>query len=228
MTTAHRPTWNAAIASGSNPGGNLMVAQTTKVANEDAASMLKIKYRQASQGAPDERVSRREFREELERKEQRARDEREGKGKQKDMRKHFEDNRAALEDNPFPEDADEDMPSEKASDDEDDNDDDDEEDTEELMRELAKIKKEREAEEEKRKEQQKKQDDRQRRDAVMQANPLMASGDLSLKRRWDDDTVFKNQAQTAPKQKQRFINDAVRSDFHKKFLSKYVWMDGHA
>ena len=25
----------------------------------------------------------------------------------------------------------------------------------------------------------------------------------------------------APKPKQRFINDAIRNDFHKKFLSKY-------
>ena len=54
----------------------------------------------------------------------------------------------------------------------------------------------------------------------MKGNPLLADGaDVSLKRRWDDDTVFKNQARTAPKVKQRYINDAVRSDFHKKFLS---------
>eukprot|EP00971_Amphidinium_carterae_P321057 6381994-Amphidinium_carterae.1 len=32
------------------------------------------------------------------------------------------------------------------------------------------------------------------------------------------------QARTAPKQKQRYINDAVRSDFHRKFLQKYVWV----
>ena len=34
--------------------------------------------------------------------------------------------------------------------------------------------------------------------------------------------VFKNQAATAPKQQKRWVNDAVRSDFHRKFLSKYI------
>eukprot|EP00438_Fugacium_kawagutii_P018335 Skav212484 [mRNA] locus=scaffold385:571842:572543:+ [translate_table: standard] len=46
MTTAHRPTWNAAIASNSNPGGNMMVAQTTKINNRDAATFKKMKFRQ--------------------------------------------------------------------------------------------------------------------------------------------------------------------------------------
>merc|ERR1712014_302670 len=130
------------------------------------------------------------------------------------------------EDNPFPEDADDDVASQpsKESDKEDDNDDDDEdEDTEELMRELARIKKEREEEEEK-----KKEDERARRDEIMKGNPLLQSGDFSLKRKWDDETVFQNQARTAPKTKQRFINDAVRSDFHRKFLNKYIWVDGTA
>merc|ERR1712066_411537 len=112
-------------------------------------------------------------------------------------------------------------PSEKSGDD----DDDEDEDTEELMRELAKIKKEREEEEERKKEEKRKEDERSRRDEIMQGNPLVHGSDVSLKRSWDDDTVFKNQARTAPKQKQRFINDAVRSDFHKKFLNKYVWVD---
>mmetsp|Transcript_3289 Transcript_3289/g.7320 ORF Transcript_3289/g.7320 Transcript_3289/m.7320 type:complete len:99 (-) Transcript_3289:279-575(-) len=97
------------------------------------------------------------------------------------------------------------------------------------MRELAKIKQERAAEEEARKAEAEKMDARAKRDEVMKGNPLMmAEGDLSLKRKWDDDTVFKNQARTAPKQKQRYINDAVRSDFHKKFLNKYVWVDSIA
>jgi protein CWC15 len=45
---------------------------------------------------------------------------------------------------------------------------------------------------------------------------------FQVKRRWDDDVVFKNQARTEPKRAKRFINDTVRSDFHKKFLDRYV------
>ena len=43
-----------------------------------------------------------------------------------------------------------------------------------------------------------------------------------VKRRWDDDVVFKNQSRGAPVHKKRFVNDAIRNDFHKKFLAKYV------
>eukprot|EP00930_Biecheleria_cincta_P003658 TRINITY_DN104586_c0_g1_i1.p1 TRINITY_DN104586_c0_g1~~TRINITY_DN104586_c0_g1_i1.p1 ORF type:complete len:228 (-),score=75.83 TRINITY_DN104586_c0_g1_i1:62-745(-) len=224
MTTAHRPTWNSAIASGSNPSGNMFVAQTTKVNNRDAASFKKIKFREASQGLVEDRPSRADMAEALERKEKDARDEREGKVKEK--------KRPSMADNPFPEDADEELPSDddkkaNALGDDSDDDDDDDEDAEELMRELAKIKQEREAEAESKKALEAKQDRRVQREEVMRGNPLLADGqDLSLKRKWDDDTVFKNQARTAPKQKQRYINDSVRSDFHKKFLSKYVWVDG--
>lgn len=226
MTTAHRPTWNAAIAGGiTNSGGNF-VAQTTKINNRDAASFTSLKTRQASQAAPDERASRKEYREELERKEAKARDEREGRTESDAKRRKEEPRFQAVEDNPFPEDADDAVPSpsEKSADD----DDDEDEDTEELMRELAKIKKEREEEEEKKKQEKQMEDERSRRDEVMKGNPLVHGADISLKRSWDDDTVFKNQARTAPKQKNRYINDAVRSDFHKKFLNKYIWVDGTA
>jgi protein CWC15 len=43
-----------------------------------------------------------------------------------------------------------------------------------------------------------------------------------VKRRWDDDVVFKNQARDEPQPKKRFINDAIRSDFHRNFLRKYI------
>mmetsp|Transcript_103650 Transcript_103650/g.206074 ORF Transcript_103650/g.206074 Transcript_103650/m.206074 type:complete len:228 (+) Transcript_103650:39-722(+) len=226
MTTAHRPTWNAAVASGSNPSGGLFVAQSTKVSNRDASSFLSVKTRKLGQGMPEELKSRREFREELEKKEKQAQDERSGK---KDNKAGLGYDKApvSLEDNPFPEDADEDgapgSDSEKSS-----GDDDDDDDTEELMRELEKIKQERQAEEDKQRQDRDMQNERARRDEIMKGNPLVSNGDLSLKRRWDDDTVFKNQARTIPKEKMRFINDAVRSDFHRKFLNKYVWVDGTA
>jgi len=206
------------------------MCQTSKVANRDAAHFLKLKTRQAGQGLIEERGSRRELREDLEAREKKAREERLGISSSADSK-----SKPKAVENPFPEDADEDGPplsdesdkGEKAE--EEDDDDDEDEDTEELMRELAKIKQERAAEEEARKAEAEKMDARAKRDEVMKGNPLMmAEGDLSLKRKWDDDTVFKNQARTAPKQKQRYINDAVRSDFHKKFLNKYVWVDSIA
>lgn len=39
---------------------------------------------------------------------------------------------------------------------------------------------------------------------------------------WDDDVVFRNQSRGEPKAAKRFINDTIRSDFHRKFLNKYI------
>lgn len=100
------------------------------------------------------------------------------------------------------------------------------------MRELEKIKKER-ADEAARIEAQKKfLEERESRDAVLGANPLLKSGgaggagagalDATVKRRWDDDVVFKNQARDEPQAKKRFINDTIRNDFHRKFLTKFI------
>ena len=53
---------------------------------------------------------------------------------------------------------------------------------------------------------------------------LAASGDPSfaIKRRWDDDVVFRNQTRGQPKAQRRFINDTIRNDFHRRFLERYV------
>lgn len=41
--------------------------------------------------------------------------------------------------------------------------------------------------------------------------------------RWDDDVVFKNCAKGEDdKKKSAFINDTLRSEFHKKFMEKYI------
>ncbi|KAJ2159244.1 complexed with cef1p [Coemansia sp. RSA 552] len=95
---------------------------------------------------------------------------------------------------------------------------DSEDETAMLMRELEKIKRER-AEDKAR------QDDEEQLmngPATMSSNPLLAKPDFSVKRRWDDDVVFRNQAQDDGKPKKRFINDMLRSDFHRKFMRKYV------
>ena len=117
-------------------------------------------------------------------------------------------------------------------DDEDEDDDDDEEDEEEeLMRELERIKKERAAEAAKRQREEKEEAANERDSSILQGNPLLdpsklgaggAGGSFAVKRRWDDDVVFKNQSREPKKEARRFINDTVRNDFHKRFLNKYV------
>ncbi len=64
----------------------------------------------------------------------------------------------------------------------------------------------------------------------MTGNPLLnqqlfeAQGktDFSLKRKWYNETVFKNQARSMPEIQKRFINDTVRSDFHRRFLARAI------
>ena len=53
---------------------------------------------------------------------------------------------------------------------------------------------------------------------------MNAKTDYGVKRRWDDDVVFKNQARGTEERgkEKRFVNDLLRSDFHKKFMDKYV------
>ncbi|KZV68527.1 Cwf15/Cwc15 cell cycle control protein [Peniophora sp. CONT] len=123
--------------------------------------------------------------------------------------------------------------------DEDDSDDDDEEDeTAELLRELEKIKRERAAEKERQEQvaQQSLQADRDQEIAT--ANPLLnlaaalgtpqgvntnQKGTFAVKKRWDDDHIFKNQAvNERDKSKNGFVNDLLRTEFHKKFMGRFV------
>ncbi|KAJ2887150.1 complexed with cef1p [Coemansia aciculifera] len=105
-----------------------------------------------------------------------------------------------------------------------DDDSDDEDETAMLMRELEKIKRERA--EEKAREEQDALEQRLLGDSkgsFLGDNPLLSKRDFSVKRRWDDDVVFKNQAQGDDgKPKKRFVNDMLRSDFHRKFMKKYI------
>ena len=63
-------------------------------------------------------------------------------------------------------------------------------------------------------------------EAALTGNPLLNSSSSAassgrMKRKWNDDIVFRNQARGEPDQnKKRFINDTVRNDFHKRFLNK--------
>ncbi|KAL5332909.1 hypothetical protein BJX70DRAFT_392604 [Aspergillus crustosus] len=99
---------------------------------------------------------------------------------------------------------------------------DDEDEAAELMRELEKIKKERLAQKEKEERERAAEEEEQREVDIARGNPLLNPTEFNMKRRWDDDVVFKNQARgTEDKRGKEFVNDLLRSDFHKKFMSKY-------
>jgi len=102
--------------------------------------------------------------------------------------------------------------------------DDDEDETAELQRELEKIKRERAEKREQEEREKAAAEEAAREHDIALGNPLLnTKSDFNVKRRWDDDVIFKNQARgTEDKRKKEFVNDLLRSDFHKRFMSKYV------
>ncbi|MCJ1464268.1 complexed with cef1p [Pseudocyphellaria aurata] len=97
---------------------------------------------------------------------------------------------------------------------------DEEDETAELLRELEKIKRER-AEQRAQEESEKAEVEQEKREHdIALGNPLLnPMKDVGSKRRWDDDVVFRNQARgTENKGKKEFVNDLLRSDFHKRFM----------
>ena len=92
------------------------------------------------------------------------------------------------------------------------------------MRELEKIKKERAAAKAKEDAERAAEEEEQREIDVARGNPLLNAKDFTMKRRWDDDVVFKNQARGTEdrNKKKEFINDMLRSDFHKKFMVSFL------
>ncbi|KAI5848223.1 Cwf15/Cwc15 cell cycle control family protein [Tricharina praecox] len=105
--------------------------------------------------------------------------------------------------------------------------DDEEDETAELLRELEKIKRERAEQREKEEREKQEAEEAQKEFDIARGNPLLnpkSAADFNVKRRWDDDVIFKNQARGTDERgkKKEFVNDLLRSDFHKKFMNKYV------
>ena len=190
---------------------------------------LQIKYREHGQGTSDE-LRQRDFRKELE--------EREAKSSGSSSKSIPAGVRRAIEANSVPSkkpkldhvstanlDQDDPIDEESSS-----SDDDSDDDTAALLEELNKIKRERAQETEKKEQEKKQEEERIRMENILSGNPLLnyASGksgaaDMKVKRRWDDDVVFKNCARTEPDKKgSAFVNDSLRSEFHKKFMEKYI------
>lgn len=135
---------------------------------------------------------------------------------------------------------------EEDEDDDDSDDDDDEDETAELLRELEKIKRERAEEKERLERERNVDEEAEREERIAFGNPLLnlqnafgnnvpgspspsvassaaASRGFGVKRRWDDDVIFKNQAQGHDeKPRGEFVNDLVRTEFHRRFMKKFV------
>ncbi|KAM2613801.1 hypothetical protein TB2_028499 [Malus domestica] len=228
MTTAARPTW-APAKGGNEQGGTRIFGPSQKYSSRDMAAHTSLKPRKPGQDTQDELQNKnlREELEESERKHYSSKDK--SYSYERDRRRGnqllLEGGRRDTEIVPRNIDAD-DSDVEAQSDDESGEDDDDEEDDmEALLAELEQIKKEK-AEEKLRKERLEREEELKVKEAeLLRGNPLLngaAPASFSVKRRWDDDVVFKNQARGETKTPKRFINDTVRSDFHRKFLQKYM------
>ncbi|KAI0988907.1 hypothetical protein GJ496_000634 [Pomphorhynchus laevis] len=106
------------------------------------------------------------------------------------------------------------------------------EETTELYAELNRIKRERAQEELLEMAKNKEEEELIRRENILRGNPLFNIRDPSLpqieneftvKRRWNDDVVFKNCAKSVNDNKPvTFINDSLRSSFHRRFMDKYI------
>lgn len=236
MTSAARPTWNPAMGGFSlrDKGGI-----TGQVSSRDLNSHTTLKLRQFGQNSEEE-IRKRDLLQELRRAEKEHYEKKkrgliEDDEDEDDNKYDLENKKLKLEDNN--EDADDSessdsSSSESESDSDSDSDssgsdsEDDENETEELLKELEKIKREREEKKEQERREQEEEEARQREEEILEGNPLMQFNkkkDFAVKRRWDDDVIFKNQAKgVEEKPRKRFVNDMLRSDFHRKFMAKYV------
>ncbi|KAL6629380.1 hypothetical protein ACP70R_029145 [Stipagrostis hirtigluma subsp. patula] len=230
MTTAARPTW-APAKGGNEQGGTRIFGPSQKYSSRDLAAHTTLKPRKEGQQTQEE-LQKRNLRDELEERERKHYSSKDKSyAEERDRRKSssqllLEGSKRDADDKIVPREIDaDDDDVEPRSDDESDEDDDDDDDTEALMAELERIKKER-AEEKLRKERQQAEEEAKMKEAeLMRGNPLINMnnpGSFSIKRRWDDDVVFKNQARGETKTPKRFINDTIRSDFHRKFLQRYM------
>jgi protein CWC15 len=105
-------------------------------------------------------------------------------------------------------DSEEDEDEDEDEDDDDDSDDDDDDEEAELQRELEKIKRERAEKREREERERAAAEEEEREKDIALGNPLLNKQNFDIKRRWDDDVVFKNQARGTEDRgkKKEFIN----------------------
>ncbi|XP_011506441.1 PREDICTED: protein CWC15 homolog B [Ceratosolen solmsi marchali] len=225
MTTAARPTFDPARG-GQGRGEKDLSAISKQYSSRDLPSHTKLKYREHGQGTIEE-LKNRDFRKELEDRE------RDVKDKAAPRRLAIEPSRDASAPNSKRPKVDQvpaaSLDADDPLDEDDSESESDDDDTEALMAELQRIRKERAAEQAKKELEKRQEEERIRMENILSGNPLLnyaaQSGrtDMKVRRRWDDDVVFKNCARSEPKKKHDvFVNDSLRSEFHRKFMEKYV------
>jgi len=227
MTTAARPTWDTAKG-GTSLRERDLSAMSKQYSSRDLPSHTKLKSREAGQGTRDEHRAK-DYKGELEDRERVALRDRTKERARRDGK--------SVQDSPPPvkksrteavtlATLDADDPVDSSDSDDDDSDD----DTAVLMAELNKIKAEK-ARDEAEKEAGKREEEEQiRMENILSGNPLLkekyaesGKSDMKIKKRWDDDVVFKNCSRAEPENKDaEFINDSLRNEFHKRFMDKYI------
>ncbi|XP_014481757.1 PREDICTED: protein CWC15 homolog B [Dinoponera quadriceps] len=224
MTTVARPTFEPARG-GQGRGEKDLSAISKQYSSRDLPSHTKLKYREHGQGTIEE-LRNRDFRKELEERER-------GEKEKGSSRRAIEPSREPTASNTKRQKLDQvpaaSLDADDPLDDDESDSDSDEDDTAALLAELQRIKKERAAEQAKKEMEKRQEEERIRMENILSGNPLLnyssQSGrvDMKVRRRWDDDVVFKNCARSEPKKKHDvFINDSLRSEFHRKFMEKYV------
>ncbi|MES1904738.1 MAG: complexed with cef1p [Paramarteilia canceri] len=207
MTTAARPTFDSARRD-SRGFSQQLGSQSRIVCARDLPSETTLKYREDSES----KKTKLDFLREL--------NENEENGKTKLLTVERADEDAKI----FDVSSEEDISNEEIEE--------SDEDSEEeglLMAELAKIRRERADAAEKADQEMEVQRERVRKENILHGNPLLEDsvsadgGDFQVKRAWNEEVVFMNCAKNESKaDKKMFINDPLRSDFHKRFMSKYV------
>uniref|UniRef100_A0AC35U1Z0 MFS domain-containing protein n=1 Tax=Rhabditophanes sp. KR3021 TaxID=114890 RepID=A0AC35U1Z0_9BILA len=231
MTTAHRPTFDPARG-GTGRGESEYGKLTQQFSSKDMPAHKTLKYREGDQ-IPEVALSKKELKRQLEAREVKAIESgasRKGahngvgsfgeSSSKKSKYDSVDGNVNTLESTDDAENSDqsgEDSGSES------------EDDEAALLAELAKIKKARAQEKVKKEEERVAEEERIRMDSFKNGNPLLnlektsSKGGFKVKRRWDDDVIFKNCAKGQDKDKRStFINDSLRSEFHRKFMDKYI------
>lgn len=128
-----------------------------------------------------------------------------------------------------------------ASDDDESSDDDSDDDEAELLAELEQIRKEREFERAKKQAEEQEREEQEESARAAAGNPLLGNlgqfndefsdtasiatssvPAFAVRRRWDDDLVFRNQARGEKRVEQRFVNDTTKNDFHRRFMKRHI------
>ncbi|KAL7514090.1 hypothetical protein ACHAXN_011369 [Cyclotella atomus] len=236
MTTAHRPTWKAAVGRANEGGWGVGGGKFSGTAVRDLASHTKLKFRSGPQLAGSDKRSALLAEslakmEEAERSAELTAKRYDGAAEEERGKMLLLKQTADVDDEKIRAkyDDEDDVGDDDAADEDDDSLDSDDEDEEAaLQAELAKIRAERAAAKEREEAEAAMEEKAQMEEAALTGNPLLnAEGAAAIsgriKRRWNDDVVFRNQAKDEPNQnKKRFINDTVRNDFHKRFLNKFI------